>query len=130
MFTLEQILSAHSKIKSGPDFPRFIKEIGELGVARYETFVKDGHTDYYDSLANTISSRPRYSELDISGAPDHDTFRSRLLLHQRGQASYPQFCSDAASSGVFKWIVNLAGMTCTYIDALGHIILTEEIPEV
>ena len=32
MFTLEQIKLAHSKVKSGADFPAYIKELKALGV--------------------------------------------------------------------------------------------------
>ena len=32
MFTVEQIKAAHSKVKSGADFPSYIKEIKSLGV--------------------------------------------------------------------------------------------------
>ncbi len=44
MFTVEQIKTAHSKVKSGADFPAYIQDINKLGVASYETFVTDGHT--------------------------------------------------------------------------------------
>ena len=47
MFTVEQIKAAHSKVKSGAEFPAYIKDIKSLGVTYYETFVTDGHTDYY-----------------------------------------------------------------------------------
>lgn len=48
MFILEQIKTAHSKVKSGADFPKCIQDLKQLGVAYYETYVEDGHTDYYD----------------------------------------------------------------------------------
>lgn len=32
MFTVEQIEEAHSKVKSGTDFPNYIQEIKNLGV--------------------------------------------------------------------------------------------------
>ena len=32
MFTAEQIITAHSKVKSGADFPNYIKDIKALGV--------------------------------------------------------------------------------------------------
>jgi hypothetical protein len=47
MFTTQQISAAHSKVKSGADFPAYIREIKTLGVTYYETFVADGHIDYY-----------------------------------------------------------------------------------
>ena len=46
MFTIEQIKTAHAKVKSGADFPAYIREIKQLGVAAYETWVTDGHTEY------------------------------------------------------------------------------------
>ncbi len=45
MFILDQIEAAHSKVKSGADFPEYIKELKQFGVTSYETFVSDGHTD-------------------------------------------------------------------------------------
>ena len=47
MFTLEQIEAAHSKTKSGADFPQYIREIKELGVTRFQTFVTDCHSIYF-----------------------------------------------------------------------------------
>ena len=41
MFTLEQIKSAHSKVKSGADFPNYVQDIIKLGVIFYETHVSD-----------------------------------------------------------------------------------------
>ncbi|MBK7094740.1 MAG: DUF1398 family protein [Saprospiraceae bacterium] len=48
MFTVEQIESAHSKIKSGAEFPKYIQEIKEIGVIAFETWVIDSHTNYGD----------------------------------------------------------------------------------
>ena len=47
MFTVEQIKAAHSKVKSGADFPAYIKEIKTLGVTHYEAYVTDGHINYH-----------------------------------------------------------------------------------
>lgn len=47
MFTVEQIKAAHSKVKSGADFPSYIQEIKALGVTANETYVEDGHFNYY-----------------------------------------------------------------------------------
>lgn len=41
MFTAEQIKAAHSKVKSGADFPSYIQEIKALGVTHYEAHVED-----------------------------------------------------------------------------------------
>ena len=36
MFTVEQIQEAHSKVKSGADFPKYIQDIKKLGVDAFE----------------------------------------------------------------------------------------------
>lgn len=57
LFTLDQIKAIHSKVKSGVDFPDFIQNLKSLGITQYETFVTDGHTDYYGLNGYKISSR-------------------------------------------------------------------------
>ena len=32
MFTLDQIREAHSRVKSGADFPKYARELTEMGV--------------------------------------------------------------------------------------------------
>lgn len=44
MFTVEQIKAAHSKVKSGADFPKYIRDIKQLSVHAFETWVIDSHT--------------------------------------------------------------------------------------
>lgn len=35
MFTAADVIGAHSKVKSGADFPKYIQEIKALGVKNY-----------------------------------------------------------------------------------------------
>jgi uncharacterized protein YbcV (DUF1398 family) len=129
MFTLEQIREAHASVKSGADFPRYIKDLKGLGLSHYETFVSDGHTDYSGDQGFRLSSLARYEALAISTACDADQFKSDLKAHQQGQTDYPTFCRDCATSGIEKWAVSMEHMTCTYYDRSGNLILTEQIPQ-
>lgn len=129
MFTLDQIKAAHSKVKSGADFPAYIRDLKLLGVAGYETFVRDGHTDYRGTDKYQISSPGRYADLSISSIPTPEQFKSDLKAHQQGKTDYPTFCSDCARSGIEKWVVDLTKMTCTYLDSFGNEMLVERIPE-
>lgn len=45
MLTLAQIAAAHGKVKSGADFPQYIRYIKALGVVSYVSWVCDGHTE-------------------------------------------------------------------------------------
>lgn len=127
MFTIEQIKSAHSKVKSGADFPAYIQDINKLGVASYETFVTDGHTDYYGANGYKTSSVANYDTLTIGQVSNIEQFKKDIKAHQQGKTDYPTFCNDCAKSGIEKWTVSLSKMTCTYYDLAGNEVLIEEI---
>ncbi|WP_353126338.1 DUF1398 domain-containing protein [Parapedobacter pyrenivorans] len=129
MFTVEQIKAAHSKVKSGADFPSYIKEIKALGVTCYETFVTDGHTDYYGENDYKTISPARYEPFTIAAKCNKEQFKIDLRKHQQGKTDYPTFIGMSAKLGVEKWAVCMEKMTCTYYDNAGNEILVEEIPQ-
>jgi uncharacterized protein YbcV (DUF1398 family) len=128
MFTLVQIKTAHSSVKSGADFPVYIQEISKLGVLSYETFVSDLHSDYYGESDFKISTPPNENVLSIADTSNPEQFKADLKAHQQGQTDFPTFRNDCAKSGVEKWITSMKKMTCTYFDKLGNIVLEEKIP--
>ncbi|WP_280956321.1 DUF1398 family protein [Aequorivita sublithincola] len=60
MFTIKQIESANSKVKSGAEFPKYIKEIKEIGVTGFETWVIDSHTNYFGENEFQTKSKSKY----------------------------------------------------------------------
>ncbi len=128
MFTIEQIKAAHTKVKSGADFPNYFKDLIRLGVTSYEAFVADGHTDYFGKADYKTSSPAKYDLLTIADKSNIEQFKSDLKAHQQGKTDYMTFCSDCAKSGVEKWIVCMEKMTCTYFDKAGNEMLEEIIP--
>ncbi|MFT3935522.1 MAG: DUF1398 family protein [Chitinophagaceae bacterium] len=131
MFTLEQIKEAHlSTVKTGADFPKYVKRIIELGVSSYETFVADGHTAYYSKDKQVLKSERRYDTIKIVNNADKEAFAIALKKHQQGQTTFPDFCNDCAINGVEKWIVDTNKMTCAYYDLQGNKMLEEIIPRV
>src|SRR3546814_6942611 len=95
MFTAEQIKAAHSKVRSGADFPAYIKEIKSLGVTYYETFVTDGHTDYYGANDYKTTSDAKYAALAIADvrSEEHTSEIKSLMRH-----SYAFFCLTKKSN--------------------------------
>jgi uncharacterized protein YbcV (DUF1398 family) len=128
MFTVEQIKTAHSKVKSGADFPAYIKEIKQLGVTYYEAFVSDGHTDFFGVNDYKTSSTVKYDILSIAENSKTEQFKLDLIAHQQGKTDYLTFCNDCAKSGIEKWAVSLNKMTCIYYDKAGKEILVENVP--
>lgn len=129
MFTVEQIKQAHSKVKSGADFPKYIQEIKMLGVIAFETRVKDSCTEYFGADGYKTASTPMYEDLSIAAVCDQETFKRCLKIHQQGETDYFEFCRDCAATGVEKWVVDLDKMTCVYYDMAGNNILLERIPQ-
>jgi uncharacterized protein YbcV (DUF1398 family) len=126
MFTIDQIKAAHSKVKSGADFPKYIKELHELGVTRYINYVSDGHTDYEGT--NSMYGPPKYEGKLVAEKSDAGKLKAALKVHQSGRSDYSTFCSEAAEYGVNKWVVDIIEMTCTYFDKGNNPVVVEEIP--
>jgi len=129
MFTVEQIKTAHSKVKSGADFPSYIKEIKELGVTHYEAYVTDGHIDYHGAINFTATVPANYDPLVIADSSKGEEFKAVLVAHQQGKTDFLTFIKMCAAFGIEKWEICMDKMTCTYLDKAGNEILVEQIPQ-
>ena len=128
MFTIEAILQAESKIKSGADFPNFIKELKEMGVIRNDVYVMNGMAIYFGNDNHTVESAPVYENLLIEEQSSAEDFKTALKNHQQGLTDYQTFCRQAAAAGVEKWVTDLMAMTVTYLDMSGNELVVEHIP--
>lgn len=129
MFTVEQIKMAHGKVKSGADFPSYIKEIKALGVTHYETYVNDGHIDYHGGDGYTVKVPAKYAPLEITDIAKIEEFKTELIAHQQGKTDFLTFIKMCAQFGIEKWAICMDQMICTYYDKAGSQILIEKIPE-
>lgn len=129
MFTAAQIKAAHSKVKSGADFPSYIQEIKALGVTHYEAYVTDGHIDYHGVNDYTAKVLAKYDPLAIADTPKSESFKMALVAHQQGKTDFLTFIKSCAAFGIEKWAIRMDKMTCTYFDKAGNEILVEQIPQ-
>lgn len=129
-FTLEQVHAAHAKVKSGADFPGYVQELKDLGMAGYTIDVRTGKTTYSDTEGEMLASDVVYEALPLNEVLNKEQFAERLKLHQQGGTDYPTFCKDCTDNGVAGWLLDFEQMTCTYFDVQGNDVLTEQIPAV
>ncbi len=129
MFTVEKIKAAHSKVKSGADFPAYIKEIKSMGVTHYEAYVTDGHIVYHGENNYTATVPVKYEPIVITDSPKIEEFKAELLAHQQGKTDYSTFIRMCAVTGIEKWEICMERMTCTYFDKEENEILVEQIPQ-
>lgn len=128
MFTIEQIKEAHSKVKSGAQYPVYVHEIIKLGVTSYTTYVTDGNTFYEGKESYKIESGAKYQSLKIADRSNKEAFIIDIKAHQQGKSDYSTFCRQCSEYGIEKWVADLTKMTCTYYDKAGDEMLVEEIP--
>jgi uncharacterized protein YbcV (DUF1398 family) len=127
MFTTDQIKTAHSKVKSGADFPAYIQEMKLIGVTAYEHFVTDGHIEYSGTGDFKIAAAAKWAAVEIAATASTEKLKHALSIHQQGETDYVTFCNQSAEAGVEKWIVDITNMTCTYYDKTNDEMLVEEI---
>lgn len=130
MFTIEDIKIAEAKIKSGQDFPNFIKEIKTMGVIRNDVFVINGMAIFYGKDQYSVQSSSLYEDLIIEQNSNIEELTKALKIHQNGVTDYLTFCMQVAVAGVEKWVIDLETMTVTYLDQAGKEMIIEHIPEV
>lgn len=129
MFTEQQLKAAHSKVRSGADFPAYIQEIKELGLLRYEYWVHSGEVIYYGHNGYEVRSEAKYSEIIISGNASASALANAISIHQQGQTDFITFCRQVAEAGVEKWVIDTQGMLCIYYDKEGKQMIAEPIPD-
>lgn len=129
MFTIEEIQKAEQKIKSGADFPKFIKEIKAMGVERNDVYVMNGMAIYFGKDDHTAETPPAYETLLIEEKSSVEDLKEALRVHQTGETDYQTFCRQVASAGVEKWVADLTEMTVTYLDMSGNELIVEKIPD-
>lgn len=128
MFELAAIKAAHSKVKSGADFPNYINEIHALGVQRFETWATDSHTIYFGENNFEVQAPAAFPPFNIADQCHLNQFQERLKLHQQGQTDYVTFCADCAANGIEKWVMDLNAKTCSYFDKANNVQLVEMLP--
>ncbi|WP_231459626.1 MULTISPECIES: DUF1398 domain-containing protein [unclassified Pedobacter] len=129
MFSIEEIKSAESKIKTGADFPQFIKEIAALGVVRNDVYVANGLSVYFGNDDTSVQASPEnYPELIINDESSAEKLAHALKIHQNGETDYFTFCKQAADAGVEKWVIDIQKMTCSYLDMEQKELVKETIP--
>jgi len=130
MFTLEQLDAAHSKVKTGADFPRYVQDIKNLGLVYYEFLVRNGQTVYYGENNYIVEAAALYDDKTISGKSSAADVRQIIADHQQGKSDFFTFCTQVADAGVEKWVVDTRILLCSYYDLAGNCLVAEPIPEV
>jgi uncharacterized protein YbcV (DUF1398 family) len=127
MFTLEQINDIHARVGKAATFPEYVSALNALGVEKCDSYLTDGHSEYFGKNGERVDSLPVHEELIIAGRSNRESFLDHLKLHEQGGTSYLEMSRGLAESGIEKWTIDTVEMTMIYLDQSGNELLVERI---
>jgi uncharacterized protein YbcV (DUF1398 family) len=127
MFTIEQINDLHARLGKAKTFFDYVRALNALGVEKYDSYLTDGHSEYFGNHGHKVISSAAHERLFIAEKSDKENFLKHLKLHEEGKTSYIEMSKGLAESGVEKWSVNTSKMTMVYYDQAGDDMLVESI---
>jgi uncharacterized protein YbcV (DUF1398 family) len=127
MFTSEQIHDIHDRLGTMEQFPDYVRALNAIGVERYDSYLSDGHSEYFAEDGRSVVSAAVHEVLPVSDASDREKVVEYLRLHELGKTSYLEMSKGLADSGVEKWTIDTKAMTLIYVDKQGRELVTEAI---
>ena len=127
MFTIEQINELHARLGSARTLPEYVRALKALGVERYDSYLADGHSEYFGQGGHSVASPPVHEVLPVAETGQRETFLQHLRRHERRQTTYLEMSRRLAQSGIEKWTVDTGRMTMTFYDKAGIEMLVEQI---
>lgn len=127
MFTIEHINDLHNQFGSAKTFTEYVRALKALGVERYDSYLADGHSEYFGQGGHSVVSPPAHETLSVAETGQRETFLVHLRRHERRETSYLEMSRGLAHSGIEKWTVDTDRMTMTFYDKAGSGMLVESI---
>ena len=127
VFTIEEIDEVHERLGNANTLPEYVRSLRGLGVVRYDSFISDGHSEFFGRDGRSVVSHGVHGELTIAEKSHPEAFLEHLRCHERGETSYLEMSNGLAASGVEKWTVDTDMMTMTFCDQSGQTLLVKPI---
>ena len=127
MFTIEQIDDLHARLGSAKTLPEYVQALKALGVKRYDSYLADGHSEYFGQGDHKVVSPPVHEVLPVAETSQREMFLQHLSRHEQRQTNYLEMSRGLAQSGIEKWTVDTGRMTMTFYDKAGNEMLVEQI---
>jgi len=127
MFTIEEINDLHARLGSARTLPEYVRALKALGVERYDSYLTDGHSEYFGQGGFRVVSPPVHEVLPVAETGQGETFLQHLRQHERRETTYFEMSRGLAQSGIEKWTVLTGRMTMTFYDMAGTEMLVEQI---
>jgi uncharacterized protein YbcV (DUF1398 family) len=127
MFTIEQINDIHDRLGNAETLAAYVGALKAIGIEKYDSYLSDGHSEYFGVQGHKVSSPPAHDKLSIAETSNSQEFLKHLKLHEQGKTSYIEMSQGLAQSGIEKWTVDTNKMTMIFYDKAGKEMLVETI---
>jgi len=79
--------------------------LNALGVERYDTYLADGHSEYFGQGGHSVVSPPLHEVFSVAETGQRETFLQHLGRHERGETTYLEMSrgSRRAGSRIGPW---------------------------
>jgi uncharacterized protein YbcV (DUF1398 family) len=88
MFTIDQINGLHARLGSAKTLPEYVLALKALGVERYDSYLADGHSEYFGQGGHSVVSPPVHEVLPVAETGQRETLRRHLRRHERHETTY------------------------------------------
>jgi len=74
MFTLDQINKIHDRFGSSKTLAEYLHASKGIGVSTYDSFISDGHSEYYDEHGSKVVSLAVHETFAIADESNEENF--------------------------------------------------------
>jgi uncharacterized protein YbcV (DUF1398 family) len=127
VFTLEQIDDIHDRFGHQDTLVQYLRALHAIGVERSDSFIADGHSEYFGTDGETVVAPPSHAVLAVAATGSRAGLAEHLARHGRGETSYVEMSAGLADSGVEKWTFDTSALTIAYYDTAGNELLVEAV---
>jgi uncharacterized protein YbcV (DUF1398 family) len=127
VFTIEHINDLHARLGSAKTLAEYVRALKALGVERYDSYLADGHSEYFGQGGYRVVSPAVHEVLPVAETGEREMFLQHLRRHERRETTYLEMSRGLAQSGIEKWTVDTGRMTMTFYDKAGSAMLVERI---
>jgi uncharacterized protein YbcV (DUF1398 family) len=124
---MAEIDDLHSRLGRAETLADYLRGLAALGVVRFESFLVDGHSEFFDADGRSVVSSPHHEQMAVAEVVDRAAFLEHLERHRNKQTAYVEMSAGLAASGVEKWVVDTTALTMTYCDPAGVALLVESV---
>jgi uncharacterized protein YbcV (DUF1398 family) len=127
MFTLEQIIEIHDRLGSQDALQRYLRALRDVGVAKYDSYVCDGHSEYYGVDGQKLVGPALHETFAIAQAPDKEWFLEYMKQVENEGVGFTEMSRALADHGVERWSFDTEKLTITYLDQASNVLLAENV---